>query len=284
MDWMGSATGSRRGGKRRGHLAVLMEVLKAVLISMSILAYPAMAQNREAKEPKELKACNSISNYMKSQTLTFGLFHSQVPGRLAVTTHEMRVTGSHYKLDAVSEAKGLLALMHSGQLTQHSEGLVVERRGLEPVLYAEKRGKKPAREVEMDTQTKQVLFKKNGEKAVYVTGLQDRLSLVYQLAGIWACGNSEAVGNFTRLPVSSTGKIETETFTVEAIEELELELNGKEYTVKTVRLSNKPKDKEDDVIRVWLAPLMNWTPVQIQVEEPKGTKMTQSLLRLGGAD
>ncbi|MDH4396116.1 MAG: DUF3108 domain-containing protein [Limnobacter sp.] len=263
------------------NFAVLFAHLSALLISSSVLAPPALAQS---KDSRELKSCTAISSLMKSQTLTFALFHSQVPGRLAVTTHEMRVTGNHYKLDAVSEAKGLLALMHSGQLTQHSEGLVVDRRGLEPVLYVEKRGKKPTREVEMDAQTKQVLFKKNGEKAAYLPGLQDRLSLVYQLAGIWACGNSETVGNFTRLPVTSTGKIETETFTVEAVEELELELNGKESVVKALRLSNKPKDKEDDVIRVWLAPSMNWTPVQIQVEEPKGTKMTQSLLRLGGAE
>jgi hypothetical protein len=277
MDWIVSA----RGMLTRNHLV-------AVLASALIISPTALAQSKDAKEPRELKACASISNSMKSQTLTFALFHSQVPGRLAVTTHEMRVTGNQYKLDAVSEAKGLLALMHSGQLTQHSEGLVVDRRGLEPVLYVEKRGKKPAREVEMDVQSKQVLFKKNGEKAPYISGLQDRLSLVYQLAGIWACGNSEAVGNYTRLPVSSTGKIEIETFTVEALEELELELNGKESTVKTVRLSNtlanKPKNKEDDIIRVWLAPGMNWTPVQIQVEEPKGTKMTQSLLRLGVAE
>ena len=217
---------------------------------------------------------------MKSQTLGFGLFHSQVPGRLAVTTHEMRVNGNQYKLDSVSEAKGLLALMHAGQLTQHSEGWVVEKKGLEPNLYTEKRGKKPVREVEMDVQAKQVLFKKNGEKAAYVTGLQDRLSLVYQLSGIWSCGNSDAVGHFTRLPVSSTGKIEMETFTADAVEELELELNGKESVQKAVRLSNKPKDKEDDVIRVWLAPGLAWMPVQIQVEDPKGTSMTQSLLSI----
>lgn len=271
-----ASVGKSSSEKANGALGAL-----GMLLCASILSAPAFAQN---KEPKELKACSSIASTIKSQTLTFALFHSQVPGRLAITTHDMRVSGNQYKLDSISEAKGLLALMHSGQLTQHSEGLVVDRKGLEPSLYTEKRGKKPAREVEMDVQAKQVLFKKNGEKAAYVTGLQDRLSLVYQLAGIWSCGNSETVGNFTRLPVSSTGKIETETFTADAVEDLELELNGKESTVKAVRLSNKPKDKNDDVIRVWLAPGMSWAPVQIQVEEPKGTKMTQSLLKVGPAD
>lgn len=246
-----------------------------------MLSFAAFAQSKVAKE---LKACTNITSAMKTQTLSFALFHSQVPGRLAVTTHDMKVNGNQYKLDSVSEAKGLLALMHSGQLTQHSEGMVVEKRGLEPSLYTEKRGKKPVREVEMDAQAKQVLFKKNGEKAAYVPGLQDRLSLVYQLAGIWSCANSDTIGHFTRLPVSSTGKIETETFTADAVEDLELGLNGKESAVKALRLSNKPKDKEDDVIRVWLAPGMGWLPVQIQVEEPKGTKMTQTLLKLGAAD
>lgn len=228
---------------------------------------------------KELKTCNNMDTFLKSQTLTFALSHSQVPGRLAVTTHELKVSGGQYKLDAVSEAKGLLALMHSGQLTQHSEGSISSKQGLEPVFYSEKRGKKPAREVAIDVGAKQVTFRKSGDKAPYVAGLQDRLSLAYQLAAIAGCAGQEAnTGAFVRLPVSSTGKIDTEVFTAEAWDELSLELSGKTVLVKALRMANKPKDGEDDVIRVWLAPEPSWTPVQIQVEDPKGTAMTQSLL------
>lgn len=230
---------------------------------------------------KELKTCNNMEAHLKNQTLTFALTHSQVPGRLAVTTHELKISGGQYKLDAVSEAKGLLALMHAGQLTQHSEGTVSSKMGLEPLFYSEKRGKKPAKEVAVDLNAKQVTFRKNGEKAPYVAGLQDRLSLAYQLAAIAGCAGQEAsTGQLVRLPVSSTGKIDMEVFTAEAWEELSLELGGKTGPVKALRLANKPKDKEDDVIRVWLSPELAWTPVQIQVEDPKGTSMTQSLLSI----
>lgn len=246
-------------------------------LCMGFVAW-GFSPNAAWSQNKELRGCAAPEVYSKNRNLSFGLTYSQVPGRLAITRHDIKVEGNTYKMSAVSEAKGLLALVHAGQLNQSSEGLLIEGKGYAPQQYNEKRGKKPPREVVVEAVTKQVQFKRNGESAPYVQGLQDRLSLAYQLAAIWACNGIESTGVSAKVPVMSTGKIDFEVFSAEAVEEVMIEQAGKDKAVRAIRLTNKPKDKEDDFIRIWLAPSMGWTPIQIQVEDHKNTKMTQTLI------
>ncbi|MDX1668169.1 MAG: DUF3108 domain-containing protein [Limnobacter sp.] len=222
-----------------------------------------------------LKPCVGKS-VLTNQTLTFALYHSKLPGQLATTEHQFRLSGSQFKIDSVSTAQGLLALFYSGELRQHSEGSIDGKLGLEPAYYSEQRGKKPLRETLVNAADKQVIFKKNGETAQWQRGTQDRLSMMYQLSSLLMCNNPKDDFFSVELPVMTTGRLETEVFRAEGTERLEMKESGQE--IVALKLSNTPKEG-DDVIRLWFDPNNAYTPVQIQVQEADGQSVTQTLIK-----
>lgn len=228
-------------------------------------------------------ACNGISREIKDTDLRFALSHSQIPGQLAVTTHTLRVEGRHYKLESSSKAQGLLALLYSGQLTQRSEGLIDPRLGLTPLYYAEKRGKRPLQETAVRPDEQQVLFKKDGTVAEYETGLQDRLSMIYQISARLRCNPKLDAGQALPVRVMTTGRLGTEPFVVKGSETLELSIDGKNQKVNALQLETTPEFEGDDIVRVWFAQSLSWLPVQIQIQDKEGKSMTQTLIGQGKA-
>lgn len=219
-----------------------------------------------------LKTCAAAAESLTSKNLEFALFHSQFPGKLATTVHKLRVSGKHYKIDSISTAEGLLALFYSGNLTQRSEGLVNRGQGLEPVYYSEKRGEKPLTETVVNTETGMIEFRRNNEKAEWRKKTQDRLSLVYQIPAILACNEPVLPGARIELSVMTTGHLDEELFILQGTEELETGLSEKKVTA--LKFSNTPPSG-DDRISLWFDANNQFLPVQIQVEDPKGKRVTQ---------
>lgn len=225
--------------------------------------------------------CKSMGRNIADLDLRYALTHSQIPGQLATSHHKLRVAGRHYKLESVSQAQGLLALVYSGQLTQKSEGLIDGQLGFAPLYYAEQRGKKPVAETTIDLGNKQVLFRKNSSSAPMEAGLQDRLSMIYQLSARLQCNSKIDLGQALPMRVMSTGRLSTETWTLKAHETVALNLGEGERTVKTWQFESAPEDAQDEVVRIWYAEDLDWKPVKIQIQDADGKSLTQTLIGLG---
>ncbi|HEY1057177.1 MAG TPA: DUF3108 domain-containing protein [Limnobacter sp.] len=225
--------------------------------------------------------CSAPGKALADADLQFSLTHSQVPGQLAVSQHSLRVAGNHYTLESVSQAKGLMALMFSGQLTQKSEGLVDPKLGFVPLYYAEKRGKKPLVESVVNETQKEVQFKKNNTAAPLEKGLQDRLSMIYQMAAQLRCGAPAKTGDEIKLRVIGTGRVSTEWFVLKGTEDVVVNLGDREQTVNALKFESKPEDAGDDIVRVWYGKQVGWQPVRIQIQDADGKSLTQTLTGVG---
>ncbi|HEX4880293.1 MAG TPA: DUF3108 domain-containing protein [Limnobacter sp.] len=226
-------------------------------------------------------SCPGLAKHITDVDLQFSLTHNQIPGQLAVSHHKLRVAGNHYKLESVSQAKGLLALVYSGQLTQKSEGLLDSRHGFAPLYYAEQRGKKPLAEATIDVKTKQVLFRKNGETAVFEAGLQDRLSMIYQLSARLQCKADFQPGDVVPMRVMSTGRVGTETWTFKSAETMTVDLGQGERSLTVWLFESRPEDDKDEVVRIWYAKDLGWKPAKIQIQDADGKSLTQTLIGSG---
>lgn len=247
----------------------LMKVALGVLLTLSSNAWAANV------------TCKGMGKKVFDSDLQFSVTHSQIPGELAVSTHKLRVAGTQYKLESTSQAKGLLALLYSGQLTQKSEGLLDAQTGLTPLYYAEQRGKKPVAESMLNAETQRVQFKRNGESAPYEKGLQDRLSMIYQIAARLRCDNNLKMGDTLPLRVMSTGRLNSEVFTVQATGDMRLNLGKGDRRVSTLAFETTPETTGDEIVRIWYSKDLNWQPVKIQIQDHDGKTLTQTLIAAG---
>ena len=225
--------------------------------------------------------CKGMGKQIVDTDLQFSLTHSQIPGELAVSTHKLRVAGTQYKLESTSQAKGFLALLYSGQLTQKSEGLVDAQTGLAPLYYAEQRGKKPVAETMLNADTQQVLFKRNGNSAPFEKGLQDRISMIYQISARLRCNSDLKAGDTLAMRVMSTGRVGNEVFTVLKAEDVTLNLGKGDRRVDTLLLETKPEEQGDEIVRIWYSKDLAWQPVKIEIKDNEGKSLTQTLIGLG---
>lgn len=225
--------------------------------------------------------CKQIGKHVADTDLRFSLTHSQVPGELATSVHKLRVAGTQYKLESTSQAKGLLALLYSGQLTQKSEGLLDAQMGLTPLYYAEQRGKKPLAETLMNAESQKLIFKRNGETAPYEKGMQDRLSMIYQIAARLRCNSEIRPGEQISLRVMSTGRVGTEVFKFQKTEDIQLNLAQGERKVSTFLFETRPEEPGDEILRVWFSKDLDWLPARIQIQDAEGKSMTQNLIAVG---
>ncbi|HEX4919001.1 MAG TPA: DUF3108 domain-containing protein [Limnobacter sp.] len=226
-------------------------------------------------------ACNGLAKHIADLDLRYSLTHNQIPGQLAVSHHKLRVAGNQYKLESVSQAKGLLALVYSGQLTQKSEGLVDSKHGFSPLYYAEQRGKKPLAETTIDVKSSQVVFRKNGESAPFEIGLQDRLSMIYQIAARLQCKADFKAGETVPMRVMSTGRVGTESWTFKTEETVTIDLGQGDRSLSAWLFESKPEDAQDEVVRIWYARELAWKPVKIQIQDADGKSLTQTLIGTG---
>jgi len=256
-----------------------MNTTKNTIVKISLAALLGLSGTGSAWTADT--TCKGMGKQVIDSDLRFSLTHSQIPGELAISTHKMRVAGTQYKLESTSQAKGFLALLYSGQLTQKSEGLVDSQVGLTPLYYAEQRGKKPVAESMLNAETQQVVFKRNGETAPYEKGLQDRISMIYQIATRLRCNADLKVGDTLTMRVMSTGRVANEVFVLKKTEDLTLDLGKGERRVSTLQFETKPEEAGDEIVRIWYAKDLNWQPAKIEIQDADGKALTQTLIGTG---
>jgi hypothetical protein len=176
--------------------------------------------------------------------------------------------GANY--EARMESDGVF----QGSRVQTSSGRIGTQ-GLAPTRFGDKSRSHRAAHFERDTG--RVIFSANTPDAVLLTGAQDRLSVLMQLASMLA-GDPARYPPNTTIPVQTVGSLDADTwlFTVEGKETLNVA--NAEYA--TLRLTRNPRREFDTKVEAWFAPKLGYLPVRIRLTESNGDWVDQRLRSL----
>lgn len=176
------------------------------------------------------------------------------------TTQEWRVEEGRYSIRSVAEPKGLAALRGRTR-TQSSEGEVTAA-GLRPLEFRDQREGRDAEVASFGWPANQVSFSGGRAPARAVEGMQDMVSVFYQLA--WLAPRQDV-----DIAVATGSRVGRWTF--EWLGEEKLELAG--GTVAALHLRTR---SDGDTTEVWLAPAFGGLPVKIRYVDRKGDAFEQT--------
>ena len=194
----------------------------------------------------------------------------------------------HY--DAIAQWKGMtlrgkseIAWQHDGQKyearyeastmgrerRERSTGRITAQ-GLQPDYFWQKSRNEQA--AHFDRERGAVVFSNNRPQAPIVDGLQDRLSVMLQLAAMVA-GQPSAfrAGTQVTVPTAGTGDAENWTFHVEGEEDLQLPGGA----MRALKLQRLPRKEYDQRVELWLAARMDYAPVRLRLTNPNGDTLDQ---------
>ena len=152
---------------------------------------------------------------------------------------------------------------------QRSTGRITED-GLAPTYFLDKSRNEQA--AHFDREKGRVIFSNNRPPADLAAGLQDRLSVLMQLAAMVGGQPSRfKPGTEITIPTASTREAEDWVFGVEAEEDLQLPGGA----VRALKLHRKPRKEFDQRLELWLAPSMDYAPVRVRLTNPNGDTVDQ---------
>jgi hypothetical protein len=185
--------------------------------------------------------------------------------------------GERYALRTEGEAEGLLTLVYSGTLTQSSAGRLGPR-GLQPVRYAETRGKRAERAVDFDPDGSRLL--PGGREPVPLpAGTQDRLSVFYQIGLLVRAEPARFVAGLAfELPVATMREVRTERFVVVGPDVL-MAPGGPIHALHLARPVRPGTD--DPRIDLWLGYDFEMLPVRLRIEDAGRRVLDQVIDRDG---
>jgi hypothetical protein len=151
-------------------------------------------------------------------------------------------------------------------ITWKSTGLVSPE-GLLPERFSDKRTLKSEVAAHFDRNTKKILFSANSPQAELEPGAQDRVSIIWQLAGLLAADPARyAPGTTLSIQTADDREAQTWIFTVNEPETINLE-NGSQVVW---RLTRNPRREFDRKIELWFAPSMGYLPVRFRQTQVNG--------------
>jgi hypothetical protein len=162
----------------------------------------------------------------------------------------------------------LTAPGYRGRL-QRSTGRITSQ-GLEPGYFSDRyRGEQATH---FDSAQGRVVFSANRPQAPWVEGMQDRLSVVLQVAALLA-GDPARFPPGTQLELPTAGTREAEPWTFLVQQEEDLQLPG--GPVRAIKLVREPRREYDQKLELWLAPGMDYAPVRLRLTTPDGGAVEQ---------
>lgn len=191
---------------------------------------------------------------------------------VGVARETFRRDADQYKIESVTSAVGIFALLAKGKIRLISSGEVTAA-GLRPLHFEHHRGDDPARRIvaDFDWDRHSVTHQYDGknETAALPPGTQDRISLLYQFMFVppHGAGIELAMSNGRQLNHYLYQVVGEETLATPA---------GR---FDTVHLSRREGGRRDGV-EVWLAKGRHYFPVRIVVEEKDGGALEQELTSL----
>lgn len=169
---------------------------------------------------------------------------------------------------------GEAGVMFFSVLDFKSEGMIDES-GVAPVIYSEKRFRKPATNTHFHRERNTISFSASTLAYPRKGGEQDRASIIWQLAAIGR-GDSTAYAPDAEIELFVAGARDAETWRIRVIGREELEVGtGKVSTWHVVRLPRP--GSYDQKLDIWLAPQQEWYPVKLRYTETNGDFLDMSL-------
>ena len=243
----------------------------------------AAADERDAARPPGAAhpPLPSLPSLPESQRQRFRVYWGDYTEARSVARLEYRLVrdGERYEIRTAAEAEGLISLVYSGTLSQVSVGRLGPA-GLEPLHYAEQRGKRPERSVAFDPQSHRLT--PGGDRAASVwlpPGTQDRLSVFYQIGLLARADPGRFVaGAVQTLPVATMREVRIERFEVVGDETLPTPGGP----IRALHLHRPPPPGTDDPrIDVWLGYDFQMLPVRLRVEDA-GRRVLDQVIDRGG--
>lgn len=217
------------------------------------------------RPPREYAALAGADRLPGSVRLTYQVQANKFPYQLSAELLWQRA-GTAYSARLAFNALGLSRV-------QTSRGLIGAR-GLEPIRFSDKYRSEVA--AHFVREQGKVTFSANTPDVPLLTGAQDRLSILIQLAGMVASAPTR-YPPATTVPIQTIGPRDADTwvFTVGETETLSLP-GGDQAALKLVR---NPRQEFDQKVEVWLAPALDYLPARVRITEANGDFVDQKWLR-----
>ena len=149
---------------------------------------------------------------------------------------------------------------------QNSTGLVTPQ-GLQPLRFSDKRLNRSEVAAHFDYTTEKITFSANKPEVPLLAGAQDRVSVIWQLAGLLAAQPARYPPGST-FTVQTVGSSDAEPwlFTVNEPETLNLSTGSQ----IALRLTRNPRREFDQKIELWFATGLNYLPARFRFTETNG--------------
>ena len=163
-----------------------------------------------------------------------------------------------------------LELSVFGQRRVQTSNGQITKGGLAPSRFSDKYRSEVA--AHFDREKGRVTFSANTPDAPLLAGAQDRLSILIQLAAMFAW-HPDDYPPATTITVQTIGPRDADTwlFTVGDMETLDLP-GGQKSALKLVR---NPRQEFDQKVELWLAPSLSYLPARIRITEANGDSIDQ---------
>lgn len=139
--------------------------------------------------------------------------------------------------------------------------------GLLPERFSDKRYRKSEVAAHFDRTQGKITFSANTRETALQAGAQDRISVIWQIAGMLAADPIRyPPGNTFSLQTVSATDAEPWLFTVNEPETLNLETGSQ----IALRLTRNPRREFDQKIELWFVPAMNYLPARFRFTETNG--------------
>ena len=164
-------------------------------------------------------------------------------------------------------------------LAAHSEGAVTPS-GIAPDRYTESPRKRPTVATNFNRDARQsVTFSTTQATAPLVPGVQDRLSLLFQIGALLLANGQQ--GSHIDMPVAGVrGDVENWAFENQGVEAIETGSGP----LSTTHLRRTPRAGSNDrIIDVWIAQADGGYPARVLYTEPNGSTVEMMLEKIGAA-
>ena len=246
---------------------------------------PAVTQNTPAPSTDlEVAANNKIdtsntSDTKKTKTSTTALPRYNVQAPPSVTlqydvqawrgeqnlhgSSKMRwqTNGSTYQLE------GDTSVLFLNFLTFKSQG-VIDEYGIAPVLYNEKRWRKPETNTHFHRERNLISFSASTITYPRQGGEQDRASVIWQLAGIGR-GEGEKFQAGKEIAIFLAGVRDAEIWRFQVIGLEQIDVDTGKIAAWHIMRTPRPGSYEQG-LEIWLAPQQEWYPVKLRYTETNG--------------
>jgi hypothetical protein len=181
--------------------------------------------------------------------------------------------GSRYQ---VSLAVGISMLVARIDLLQLASEGTIDDAGIAPVKMTEKRRSRSMTATHFDHEGKRITFSASTAAAALLAGAQDKASVPFQLAAIGR-GDVNQFGSDIDIQVGEDRGAAVYRFQLVGEEELETKMGR----LVTWRLARPPRPGSYSArLDIWLAPALDWYPVQIRNTEANGAVTTQTVTKI----